>query len=137
MPEWTSVDIGNVGVSGTTLAQGTSWQVSGAGADIWGREDAFRYLYRLSAGGMQQLVVRVDSLAAGDPFAKAGLMLRDGLDASASTILFNTRPGGDLEFMAEKVQGRRIATVLITRHPAEPPAAEATQGSPEPAASAE
>ena len=64
----------------------------------------------------------------------AGLMygLLGSVPTQGETVRY-----GDLEFMAEKVQGRRIATVLITRLPAEPPAAEATQGSPEPAASAE
>jgi CBS domain containing-hemolysin-like protein len=64
----------------------------------------------------------------------AGLMygLLGSVPTQGETVRF-----GDLEFTAQRVQGRRIATVLITRRPAQPADAAAPQDAPGAAAGAE
>jgi len=104
---WFTDDVGNVGIAGSTSStsvQGGTWTVNGAGGDIWANLDAFRYVYRLAPNNDMHLVVRVDDLNAANAFAKAGIMIRDGLDAGAAAIVLNVRPGGDIEFMARTLQ---------------------------------
>src|SRR5262245_8291619 len=102
---WTSLDIGQIGLSGSTSYANGVWTVAGAGgAAVWGTADAFRYVFRpLSGDG--QIVARVKTLDSTTPFAKAGIMLRDGAGANAAHVILNVRPTGDVEFMQRTVAG--------------------------------
>jgi hypothetical protein len=54
--------------------------MSGAGADIYNTTDEFRFAYKqLSGDG--SITARIDSLTDVDDWAKAGVMIREGLDA--------------------------------------------------------
>jgi len=61
----------------------SAFTVSGAGHDIWDNADDFRFVYQpLSGDG--SITARVDGLGNTDPWAKAGVMIRQSLtDASA------------------------------------------------------
>ena len=63
-------------------------QVSGGGADIWGTSDQFRFAYKQLTGD-GSVVARVHSLTATNPWAKAGVMIRESLD-TASAYAFMT-----------------------------------------------
>ena len=58
---WQTVDVGAVGLAGKASFDGASYSVSGAGADIWGTADAFRYVYQPLTGD-GQIVARVASV---------------------------------------------------------------------------
>ena len=74
-PGWTSADVGAVGIAGSDAFDGTTHTMAASGADIWDTADAFRFKYQaLPANG--SIVARVTSLNAGDPWAKAGVMIR-------------------------------------------------------------
>lgn len=80
---WQDADVGAVGVAGSAdcLASGV-FALQGAGVDIGGTKDAFHFLYQtLSGDGW--IAAHVLTIAAGDPGAKAGLVIRDGLGAGA------------------------------------------------------
>src|SRR5207244_4430526 len=67
--EWTSQDIGAVGLSGGATPGGGAWTVTGAGsAAVWGTADAFQFVHQ-PLGGDGQITVRVDSLQNTTPFA--------------------------------------------------------------------
>jgi hypothetical protein len=68
--------------------------VSGEGADIWGAADQFTFVYK-TLNGNGSLMARVTDIGTGSStWAKAGVMIRDSLDAgSASAQVFLT--GGD------------------------------------------
>ena len=57
--------------------------MSGTGTDIWGTADQFRFAYK-SLTGDGSIVARVDSLANTDAWAKAGVMIRETLDAGST-----------------------------------------------------
>jgi len=101
-----AVDVGDVGVAGDGggFDGAGMWTVTGAGGDIWGAADAFHYFYRLAKSHEYHVVVRVDDLAAANQFAKAGIMVRNGLDAGAAAIVLDVRPGGQIEFMSRRQQ---------------------------------
>ncbi len=71
------------------------------GTDIWNNADEFRYAYK-SLSGNGSMVVRVDSIVHSDPWAKAGIMIRESLEpgsthafvcvSAESSISFQRRP---------------------------------------------
>jgi regulation of enolase protein 1 (concanavalin A-like superfamily) len=101
-----AVDIGEVGIAGVaaTETNSTAFTVQGGGADIWGTDDAFTYYYQfLKDDG--QMIVKVNSLEDTAPFAKAGVMIRDGIDASSPHVLLDVTPSGLLELLTRESAG--------------------------------
>jgi len=86
MGGWQSRDIGEVGVAGSFQPAAGTFVVSGGGADIWNQADAFRYAYQTLTGDVT-LTVRVVSIQNTDPWAKAGLMIRESLNADAANVM--------------------------------------------------
>jgi hypothetical protein len=91
---WTSSDVGDVNNrtgSFTDLGSG-SFTIVGDGADIWGTADGFRYAYkRLTGDG--QITVRVTDLTHTNDWAKAGVMIRETLDANSVHAMIIGTPG--------------------------------------------
>ena len=80
---WKHADVGAVGVAGASLISTAGLRVSGAGDDIWGTADAFHFAW-VPLTGDGEIVARVASLSAVRSWSKAGVMLRDSLDAGAA-----------------------------------------------------
>ncbi len=94
LPDMSVGDIGAPGVVGSSSWDGVELTVRGAGADIWGRSDAFQ-LVRRPLTGDADIVVRVTAQTAAHPWAKAGIMVRDGTAAGAAHIsIFVTKGHG-------------------------------------------
>jgi hypothetical protein len=102
--QWTSTDVGDVGIAGDATSNGTSWTVRGSGADIWGTTDAFQFLHR-TTNRSGFIVARVADLQASHPYAKAGVMIRASLDAAAATAILDVKPDGGIEFMVRAADG--------------------------------
>jgi len=96
---WSSTDIGPVSLSGTTLNTGGTLSISGEGADIWGTSDSFFFVHQ-SLNGDAQLTARVTSVPNTNPYAKAGLMIRQTLDPGSSDVILDVKPDGGIEFMS-------------------------------------
>ncbi len=79
---WEDEDVGTVGAAGNATFSFNSVTVRGAGADIWGTADGFHFVYQTLAGN-GEVVARVDSLQATDPWAKAGVMMREALSGGS------------------------------------------------------
>lgn len=88
---WASGDIGSVGVPGSASidnSNGTNsiFTISGSGKDIWSTNDAFQFVGQPLYGN-GQIVARVLSVQNTDPWAKAGVMIRDTESANAVNAL--------------------------------------------------
>ncbi|MBN1509604.1 MAG: LamG domain-containing protein [Sedimentisphaerales bacterium] len=57
--------------------------LSGAGADIWGLADEFRFAFKTLTGN-GSIVAKVDRLVDRDPWTKAGVMIRQSLDVDSA-----------------------------------------------------
>jgi regulation of enolase protein 1 (concanavalin A-like superfamily) len=88
--------------------------VSGSGSDIWDRADAFRFVY-LALDGDGMITARVLSQQSTDPWAKAGVMWRDSLDAGAKYALVAVTPGNGAAFQARITPGSNALDVAIQR----------------------
>lgn len=102
-PTLTDADIGGPGQAGGASFGGGTWTVSGGGADIWGTSDAFNYAYAAVSGDCS-IVARVTSVQNTNAWAKAGVMIREALDASSTHALVAVTPGNGVAFQ------RRINT---------------------------
>jgi regulation of enolase protein 1 (concanavalin A-like superfamily) len=109
---WRHQDIGAVATAGSAMFDHGSFSVQGSGADIWGTADEFHYVYNAA--------VDPDCCAPGEPFeittkvnlvqnvaawTKAGLMIRDGLGASARHASLFVTPGKGLAFQRRTAPG--------------------------------
>lgn len=110
-PAWQSRDVGAVAAHGSYGVQGSTFTVRGSGADIWNTSDEFRFVYRqLSGDG--QITARVLSQSNTDPWAKAGVMIRDGLASNAKHATLVLTPGNGIAF--QRRSGGAGATSLHT-----------------------
>ena len=94
---WADVDIGAVGQTGSATASGKVFTVQGSGDDIWGNADAFHYAHHALIGD-GSLVARALTVADTDSWTKAGVMIRDSLDASSQHAMTVVTPGNGVAF---------------------------------------
>ena len=80
---WSDTDIGTVPYPGNASYSGGTFSVTGSGADIWGTADQFHYAYT-SLTGDGTIVARVASVQNVASWVKAGVMIRNTLDASSA-----------------------------------------------------
>ncbi len=92
--EWRSQDVGDaMGTGGSASESGGTWTVNGDGHDIWDNSDGFHYVYKFLEGG-GEIVAQVLSIENTDPWAKAGVMIRNTLDGdSANAMAYITSSG--------------------------------------------
>jgi regulation of enolase protein 1 (concanavalin A-like superfamily) len=103
---WATRDVGTVGLTGSaSLDAGTgTYSVTGAGADIWGTADAFRYVYQPLTGD-GQIVARVASVQYTAAWVKAGVMIRADLTPGSPHGMMMVTPGKGNNFQRRIVPG--------------------------------
>ena len=94
---WVAQDVGSVGVAGSASYASGTFTVSGSGADIWGTADAFQYVDQpLSGDG--QITAHVVSQSNTDPWAKAGVMIREDTSAGSRYAAVFVTPANGIAF---------------------------------------
>ena len=96
----TAADIGGPAAPGMA-SFGGAITVSSRGWDVNGTSDQFTFVYR-SLTGDTTLVARVDSLQNVDPWAQAGLMIRESLAANANHAYVLASAGSGVVFRSRK-----------------------------------
>jgi regulation of enolase protein 1 (concanavalin A-like superfamily) len=74
-----------------------TYALRGAGEDIYGFEDQFHFAYKELTGAVK-IIAKVESLDNTDPFAKAGVMIRDTLDANSRNMAVLITPENGVRF---------------------------------------
>ncbi len=108
---WANQDVGGTGLAGSMSTANGTITVTGAGADIWGTGDAFQ-LASQPLTGDGSIVARVASLQNTDPWAKAGVMIREGTAAGATHAFCCVTAGNGVALQ------RRTSTNSATSHTA-------------------
>ena len=95
---WSTSDIGSVGAAGTASGASGAFTVKGAGADVWGTADAFRFVY-LPMTGDGSIVSQVTSVENVNAWTKAGVMMRESLSAGSrhAFMLVSAARGGGFQ----------------------------------------
>ncbi|MGA2248132.1 MAG: hypothetical protein ABSH48_24370 [Verrucomicrobiota bacterium] len=109
---WQAMDIGSVGVPGSFHRQGNTWEVAGSGADIWGQSDGFHFVFRPASGDVS-LATRVLGLQNTDPWAKAGLMMRESPAPDSIFAAILVTPSSGVAFQLRSQTGSQATSVLI------------------------
>lgn len=98
---WTSADIGSTLTGDTQYNAATgTWDIYGDGGDIWGSEDAFRYVYTPNSGDFIIQGRMVGLSWANNDWGKAGFMMRESTAANSVHALFTTRAAGNTDYLA-------------------------------------
>src|ERR1051325_10079280 len=80
---WTSGDVGAVQASGSYTQSGGTFTVMGSGADIWVTADEFHFVSTPLTGD-GSITARVVSQTNTNPWAKAGVMIRESRAAGST-----------------------------------------------------
>jgi hypothetical protein len=78
--------------------------MNGMGADIYSTSDQGRFVYK-QLNGDGTIIARVDRLDATDPWAKAGVMIRQGVEANSMWAFALFAPGNGFRFQARTTAG--------------------------------
>jgi hypothetical protein len=74
-----------------------TYTLTGSGIDIWANSDQFHFAFKEFTGG-GSIIAKVESLDNTDPFAKAGVMIRDTLDGNSRYIGVFITPENGVRF---------------------------------------
>ncbi len=89
---WVSTDIGPPALAGTASDSSGVFTITVGGADIFGTADDFHYVYRTLTGD-GTIIARIPSIQNTDPFAKAGLMMRNSTANNDQEVMMTLTPG--------------------------------------------
>jgi len=81
-------------VGGFTESPAGTFTVTAEGADIWNQADEFHYVYK-QLSGAGSIIVRVDSVENTNNWAKAGVMIRETLEAGSKFAAVYITPTND------------------------------------------
>ena len=101
---WSDVDIGSVGQAGSATYLNGTFTVKGSGSDIWNTADAFHFVYQPWTGD-GEIIAQVASVQNTDVWAKAGVMIRETLNANSKHAMMVVTPGSGVSFQQRTSTG--------------------------------
>jgi hypothetical protein len=110
---WQNADLGTTGAAGSADYTAGTFTIRGAGADIWGTADAFQFVYRTLSGN-GEIVARVATLQNTDPFAKAGVMIRETLSPGAKNAFTGVTFSNGVTFQVRTATGGTTTSARTT-----------------------
>jgi TolB protein len=78
-----SGDVGAPAIKGSTAFSDGQYRITGAGANIWAKEDQFQYVWREMTGNFS-VTATLRFLGQGNEHRKSGIMVRQSLDADST-----------------------------------------------------
>lgn len=91
---WSQADVGAVAAAGSYSEASGVFTVDGSGADIWDTADEFHYVYKQKSGD-GTFTARVTAVENTHGWAKAGIMIRDSLNANAPHAMMLMGPANN------------------------------------------
>jgi regulation of enolase protein 1 (concanavalin A-like superfamily) len=88
---WVNGDVGTTGAIGTAAYSNGIFTLQGSGSDIWDAADGFHYVYQEVTTDVE-IIGRVDNLGNTNGWAKAGVMIREGLAANSKHAMAVVTP---------------------------------------------
>jgi hypothetical protein len=123
-----NLDVGSPQSAGSTRQVETGWDVVAGGIDIWEKSDQFHFVYKELTSDFD-IAVRVQSFTPAHLYSKAGLMIRETLNADSPHLMFlvfsdnsprNNNLGG-YEMQFRSVAGGDCRAVYPAVKPPAPP----------------
>jgi hypothetical protein len=91
-------------VGGFTEGPSGTYTMTASGEDIWASADEFHFAWKEVSGAVS-IVAKVESLDNTHPFAKAGVMIRDTLDADSRNAAVLITPENGVRFQYRNTTG--------------------------------
>lgn len=88
---WSNQDVGKTAISGSSCFKTGIFSLKASGTDVWNAADGFQFAFK-TFNGNGSISVRVDSIIAGNPWAKAGIMFRESLDSGSRHVIMAMTP---------------------------------------------
>lgn len=119
LPPWQNVDVGSARETGEAEFRNGMWRVRSTGTNVQGSEDSFHFAYK-PVSGSSELVARVLRAPGTDPWARAGVMMREGLAADARHVFLSVtaarggllasreRKGGETTMALDRMMGGSV-----------------------------
>ena len=104
IPEQTAADT-TFQVEGTASFSCNRFMIVGGGADIWDPSDSFHFVFQAVIPDAVTIVARVLSVQNTDPWAKAGVMIRESLDGTSPHAMMVITPGNGAAFQFRSARG--------------------------------
>jgi len=82
-----NLDIGSPQLAGSARRVDTGWDLIAGGADIWEKADQFHFVFQDLSGDFD-IAVRVESFTPAHLYSKAGLMIRENVNADSAHLMF-------------------------------------------------
>ncbi|MCU0914851.1 MAG: carbohydrate binding domain-containing protein [Planctomycetes bacterium] len=89
---------------GFTDKGNNAFSVTSTGTDIWNNGDQFRFVYK-QLNGNGSITAKVDSLVRSDAWSKAGVMIRETLDAGSKHAMTVVTPDNGCSFQRRETTG--------------------------------
>ena len=89
---WSNQDVGKTAITGSSCFRTGAFTLKASGTDVWNTADGFQFAYK-TFNGSGRVSVRVDSIIAGNLWAKAGIMFRESLDSGSRHVIMAMTPG--------------------------------------------
>jgi hypothetical protein len=112
-PDWTREGVGVLSlwfrghppyVGGFTEGPAGTYTMTASGEDIWATADEFHFAFK-QVTGVSAIIAKVESLDNTHPFAKAGVMIRDTLDADSRNVAMLITPENGVRFQYRNTTG--------------------------------
>jgi len=81
-----------------------TYTMTGSGTDIWNRADEFHFAYK-ELSGAGTIIAKVESVGNTDPWAKAGVMIRDTLEGDSRNAAVLVTPENGVRFQYRNTAG--------------------------------
>ncbi|MHC4172312.1 MAG: LamG-like jellyroll fold domain-containing protein [Planctomycetota bacterium] len=91
-------------VGGFVEAPAGTYTMTATGTDIWSTDDEFHFAYK-ELSGAGAIIAKVESVENTDPWAKAGVMIRDTLESDSANIALLVTPENGVRFQYRKTAG--------------------------------
>jgi fibronectin type 3 domain-containing protein/regulation of enolase protein 1 (concanavalin A-like superfamily) len=117
LSEWLHGDVGSIGAAGNAGYRDGVFTLHGSGADIWGNADGFHFMYQPLLGD-GAIVARVVTQQNTYNSAKAGVMIRESLNANSTHAMVALAPGIGTEFIRRAATGGSSAATSAGNAPA-------------------
>jgi outer membrane protein assembly factor BamB len=107
---WNCRDFGNPALLGSQSLRGGVWTIQAGGSDIWDTWDQFHYVWQ-SLSGDGRVSTHIAAQTRLDPWAKAGVMLRDGAGPNSAYYAVLVTPGNGIQVQYRTIQGASTKTI--------------------------
>jgi len=106
VPGWMQTDVGGARPGGAKYRE-PQLELFGGGSDIWGDRDQFRFLHQPVSGDFE-ISCEIEALRDTDAYAKAGVMVRFGMEPNAAATLLSVFPSGEAQFAHRETAGKEM-----------------------------